>query len=99
MINISSVSSAVPFPEIYSRYIMGLQHGYPLHDPEPDLSLPPAARKKGVRIGDVGLVTRDGSFDFLFNVCDQYREINPSRLPDSFEVIDSVDISKTTEFP
>ena len=78
---------------------MGLQRGYPLYDPEPDPSLPLATRGKGVRIGDVGLVTQDGSFHVLFNVCDQYKDTNPPTLPENFESIEYVEMSKRVHFP
>ncbi|KAM6493117.1 hypothetical protein JOM56_011251 [Amanita muscaria] len=49
--------------------------------------------KKGVRIGDVGIVTKDGIFDFLFNVCpSQNPLINPSELPDDFEALQCPEI-------
>ncbi|KIJ07560.1 hypothetical protein PAXINDRAFT_90205 [Paxillus involutus ATCC 200175] len=43
--------------------------GYPLWHPEPDSNLPKACLTNGLRIGDVGIVTADGSFDLLFNIC------------------------------
>ncbi|KAF9025584.1 hypothetical protein BDZ89DRAFT_953712 [Hymenopellis radicata] len=36
--------------------------------PEPDQSLPIEYRNRGIRVGDVGLMTEDCGFDFLFNV-------------------------------
>ncbi|KAF8838555.1 hypothetical protein BDN67DRAFT_907095 [Paxillus ammoniavirescens] len=43
--------------------------GYPLWLPEPDNSLPENYRNDGLRIGDVGVVAEDGSFDVFFNIC------------------------------
>ncbi|KAL0059197.1 hypothetical protein AAF712_014091 [Marasmius tenuissimus] len=44
-------------------------------------------RTSGIRVGDVGLVTADGCFDFLFNVCvpdnDPINQYN--RVPQGFE--------------
>ncbi|KAJ7483199.1 hypothetical protein FB451DRAFT_101826 [Mycena latifolia] len=42
--------------------------GYPLFYPQPSDDLPEAARKTGTAIGDVGVVTPDGSFDPIFNI-------------------------------
>ncbi|KAF8343219.1 hypothetical protein F5887DRAFT_341773 [Amanita rubescens] len=65
--------------------------GYPLYIPTPSRGLPAAYLRKGVRIGDVGLVTANGAFDFLFNTC-QHDDpsdagVNPSILPDGFELL------------
>ncbi|KAF8347295.1 hypothetical protein F5887DRAFT_882176, partial [Amanita rubescens] len=65
--------------------------GYPLYMPTPSRGLPARYLRKGVRIGDVGLVTANGAFDFLFNTC-QHDDpsdagVNPSILPDGFELL------------
>jgi hypothetical protein len=56
-------------PDIYVECLLPLKHGYPLYQPEPDYGLPRAYHAKGVSIGDVGIITPEGYFDFLFNVC------------------------------
>ncbi|KAF8336124.1 hypothetical protein F5887DRAFT_987984 [Amanita rubescens] len=76
---------------IYSLEMLFLEAGYPLYMPTPSRGLPAAYLRRGVRIGDVGLVTANGAFDFLFSVC-QHDDpsdpgVNPSILPDSFEFI------------
>ncbi|KIJ18162.1 hypothetical protein PAXINDRAFT_71773, partial [Paxillus involutus ATCC 200175] len=43
--------------------------GYPLWFPEPESRLPEDYRNDGLRIGDVGIVAEDGSFDVFFNIC------------------------------
>lgn len=65
--------------------------GYPLYVPTSSRNLPLAYRKHGIRIGDVGAITSNGTFDFLFNVC-KYNDppgglVNPAKLPDGFELL------------
>ncbi|ESK89171.1 hypothetical protein Moror_5241 [Moniliophthora roreri MCA 2997] len=55
---------------IYANLLLPLRHGHPLWLPEPTKhSLPEEYSSKGVQIGDVGVFTTDGGFEFLFNVC------------------------------
>jgi hypothetical protein len=65
--------------------------GYPLYMPTPSEGLPMAHRKHGIRIGDVGTITINGAFDFLFNACQHSDEpdafVNPPQLPDGFELL------------
>jgi hypothetical protein len=43
----------------------------------------------GVDIGDVGIVTSEGIFDFLFNICRPSDDpINRSRVPDNFKPLE-----------
>jgi hypothetical protein len=60
--------------DIYARCLLPLKEGYPLYCPE----LPnrrnagayyKAYRRQGIDIGDIGIITPDGDFDFLFNIC------------------------------
>ena len=60
---------------IYAKCLLPLKEGYPLYCPElPDRrnvgAYYEAYRSKGIDIGDVGIITPDGDFDFLFNICD-----------------------------
>ncbi|KAM6499185.1 hypothetical protein JOM56_004693 [Amanita muscaria] len=81
--------------ERYTRSMLNCQctAGYPLYEPRPDCDPSAEYWKKGVRIGDVGIVTEDGIFDFIFNVCpSQNPFINPSELPDDFEALEYPEI-------
>ena len=60
--------------------------------PTPSRGLPEAYRTHGIRVGDVGAITSNGAFDFMFNTC-QYddepdEEINPDTLPEGFELLE-----------
>ena len=61
---------------------------FPLWVPEPGLSLPLDYRLRGVSIGDVGLITPDGAFDYLFNICcPSTNPVNHNGVPEDFEPI------------
>lgn len=65
--------------------------------------LPIPYRAQGVRVGDVGIFTENGGFDFLFNICVPRDDpINPRNLPENFTPIsppvDQTDIRKFAEF-
>lgn len=85
---------------MYPRLMLKHRHGYPLYGPEPPENLPIQYRKKGVRIGDVGTITPDGAFDFLFNVdSSQADSINPHTLPSDFETIPPIESLSDDYFP
>lgn len=56
--------------EVYTKLLLVKKLGYPLWYPELSSTLPDAYLEKGISIGDVGTITPDGSFDFLFNICE-----------------------------
>ncbi len=54
--------------------------------PESDYNLPDVYRNKGVSVGDLGILTDDGGFDFLFNVCAEADDpVNQGRVPAQFQ--------------
>ncbi|KIL57827.1 hypothetical protein M378DRAFT_31890, partial [Amanita muscaria Koide BX008] len=53
----------------YTRSMLECMVGYPLYEPEPFSELSTEYLRKGVNVGDVGIVRDDGAFDFLFNIC------------------------------
>ena len=87
--------------EMYERHLMSIGRGLPLWIPQPNIRLPIPYRAKGVCIGDVGIFTRFGGFDFLFNICRTRDDpINPEELPDNFAPIylNPIDIREFREF-
>ncbi|KAK7030248.1 SCF ubiquitin ligase complex subunit cdc4 [Paramarasmius palmivorus] len=72
--------------QLYARLLYPLGYGYALWCPEPNEDLPADYTNDGIRLGDVGLITPDGGFDFLFNIClPADHIINESRgTPDNF---------------
>jgi hypothetical protein len=71
--------------DTYSRILLAKGIGYPLWIPEPSSKYPAGYRNKGASIGDVGVITSDGHFDFIFNVfspCDH--PINNIGVPPGF---------------
>ncbi|KAJ6461300.1 hypothetical protein DFH09DRAFT_583678 [Mycena vulgaris] len=70
--------------EVYRNQLLYQKRGFPLYIPEPQRN-PAEYRTKGVRIGDVGRVTPEGAFDFLFNIyCSSEHPRNSNRVPDNF---------------
>jgi len=89
--------------EIYHRHLSLKGQGFPLWIPDPNKRLPLAYRRKGVNIGDVGIITPSGAFSFLFNICvPSDNPINPRLLPEGFAPInpslDALDIVEFDEF-
>jgi hypothetical protein len=74
--------------DLYARELFPKKHGYPLWMPEPYTNVD-AVRAVGVSIGDVGYVTEDGAFQFLFNVrVGADHPVNQFGVPNGFEPID-----------
>jgi len=89
--------------EIYQRHLCSKARGFPLWIPEPNKRLPLAYQKRGIGIGDVGIITRSGAFSFLFNICvPSDNPINPRLLPEGFAPIypplDALDVAEFNEF-
>lgn len=82
--------------EVYARLLLPKRLGFPLWNPTPDNNLPSEYRESGIGIGDVGIITMDGEFDFLFNICvppDHPINIQYG-VPANFEHIGSIQTSK-----
>jgi hypothetical protein len=65
--------------------------------------LPIAYQRTGIRIGDVGIITPDGGFSFLFNICVPHDDpINPRILPEGFSPLQAaltdVDVVEFSRF-
>lgn len=89
--------------KIYERHLGVKQRGFPLWIPEPNMRLPMPYRRRGINIGDVGIITPSGGFSFLFNICrPQDDPINPPTLPEGFAPIypplSPMDVREFSEF-
>jgi len=75
--------------EVYRRHMSLRKKGrHPLWIPQPNLQLPLEYRRRGTQVGDVGIITEDGAFDFMFNICAPATSpTNPSNLPVGFQPI------------
>ncbi len=70
---------------VYIQLMSTLGYGYPLWFPDHDPNLPPTYPKDGTRIGDLGYLTDEGDFEYLFNVCtDASNPSNSGRVPPDF---------------
>lgn len=63
-----TVRSANGHAESYSRSLMMTGNGFPLWYPGGDIGKPMEHLRRGVSIGDVGILDSDGLFDFCFNI-------------------------------
>jgi hypothetical protein len=54
--------------EVYHHSLHTKKCGHPLFTPEPDQNWPDERQKVGITIGDIGILTSDGSFDVLYNI-------------------------------
>ncbi|KAF7354054.1 Cell division control protein [Mycena venus] len=71
---------------LYTRLLLPKRHGYPLFHPQPFDDLPFESRHIGTDVGDVGVVTSDGAFDIIFNICRSADDpINRFGVPEGFE--------------
>ncbi|KAF8967320.1 hypothetical protein BDZ97DRAFT_1656614, partial [Flammula alnicola] len=90
--------------EIFYRHLSVKRRGSPLWIPEPNKRLPVQYQKRGIVVGDVGIITASGAFDFLFNICLPHDDpINEQEdLPENFSPLDpplrSRDIREYSEF-
>lgn len=74
------------FPQdVYARNLLS-HRGYPLWTPEPNIELPECYQREGLKIGDVGVVDEDGSFDVFFNITlpREHPLHAPDGVPDNF---------------
>ncbi|KAJ7255972.1 hypothetical protein C8J57DRAFT_1186187 [Mycena rebaudengoi] len=71
---------------LYSRLLLSKLQGFPLFRPQPPGDLPFTLRQTGTCIGDVGIVTLNGAFDPIFNIC-KPAEDNRSGVPQGFEQV------------
>ncbi|KAG7451529.1 uncharacterized protein BT62DRAFT_991060 [Guyanagaster necrorhizus] len=70
---------------IYVQVMSTLGCGYPLWLPDYNPNLPPTYSKDGTRVGDLGYLTDEGGFVYLFNVCtDASDPSNSGRVPPNF---------------
>ena len=60
------VAQPLSHQDAFARH--GFLEGYPLWNPAPVL-LPRRRQTDGLKIGDVGVIDRDGCFNALFNIC------------------------------
>lgn len=70
---------------MYYCYLAAKGRGSPMWEPEPSSTLPNIYRRRGITVGDVGIITASGGFDFMFNVClPSDHPINQEGLPEGF---------------
>ncbi|KAF5369028.1 hypothetical protein D9758_003117 [Tetrapyrgos nigripes] len=72
--------------DVYASQLLRCHHGYPLWIPRPYESLPELYRLTGTSLADVGRITPDGHFHFLFNaLAPADNPVNERGVPDDFK--------------
>ncbi|KAJ7618629.1 hypothetical protein FB45DRAFT_169813 [Roridomyces roridus] len=72
----------------YSRLLIPKRLGYPVFYPQPFDDSPPESRRLGTQIGDVGVITDDGAFDPIFNICRSADDpLNRFGVPEDFKQV------------
>ena len=92
-----------PWNEVYETHLAPHGRGYALWIPEPNQNLPLPYQRKGVQIGDVGIIKPSGAFSFIFNIrVSRDDPVNPRSLPEEFvpihPPIDQIDICRFAAF-
>ncbi|KAJ7734062.1 hypothetical protein B0H16DRAFT_1695911 [Mycena metata] len=67
--------------DAYIKSLLVKGYGYPLWSPEPT-DEPTEYRQHGVRVGDVGILTDQGAFDYLFTIVAERNDSRNSMLMD-----------------
>ncbi|KAJ3714531.1 hypothetical protein DFJ43DRAFT_1160796 [Lentinula guzmanii] len=102
MLDSSPNQISIPYveSEVYAKMLLLRKKGYPLWKPKSENPrLPEAYRREGVHIGDVGILTESGGFDYLFNVCHgSGHELNLGRVPEGFKPISNLDCDDTEDY-
>ncbi|ESK91853.1 hypothetical protein Moror_10505 [Moniliophthora roreri MCA 2997] len=72
--------------QVYPRVLYPLRDGIPLWFPEDNASpnFPEEHQSTGVRVGDVGILSPEGRFDFIFNICHPEDDPVQWKVPDDF---------------
>ncbi|KAJ7133817.1 hypothetical protein C8R46DRAFT_1235406 [Mycena filopes] len=86
---------------LYTRLLLPKRHGYPLFHPQPFDDLPLQSRRVGTEIGDLGVVTSDGAFDLIFNICRAADDpVNRFGVPAGFEqlVLNAEDVAFRAQY-
>ncbi|KAL1714623.1 hypothetical protein EV715DRAFT_209295 [Schizophyllum commune] len=91
---------SVHVSQTYAYNLLPTREGYPLWVPEPFDNLPESYRETGVRIGDVGIISKEGAFSTLFNICSPADDpINRyGGVPPDFETIDAEPIRRIEHY-
>jgi hypothetical protein len=82
---LACLSPSMASSAIYRDLLLKHRHGLPLWIPDPDENLE-EHKKQGISIGDLGLLTEDGGFEYLFNIhVDADHSVNKDMvIPPSF---------------
>ena len=85
---------------IYNQYLAKTGRGIPIWPPGPSSTLPDAYRRRGVAVGDVGILMESGGFDFFFNIyLPADHTINQQGVPAGFSPVPKLQASDIYRIP
>ena len=85
---------------IYRQCLAETGRGSPIWLPGPSSTLPDAYRRRGVAVGDVGILMESGGFDFFFNIyLPADHTINQQGVPAGFSPVPKLQASDIYRIP
>ncbi|KAK0433389.1 uncharacterized protein EV420DRAFT_1754919 [Desarmillaria tabescens] len=84
---------------IYTKEFIHKCRGYPFWHPEPDSFAPDEFQIRGILPGDVGIINKDGGFDFLFSIFGNADGLVVGNAPPGLQPLPTPDQPEVQAYP